>query len=706
MNQRIYYHRNMYQRLSKSHSDRKVVSRLLLWGLLLGAVGSAGAADLTEITLGPSGPDGALPIRSAFYLKGTASKDVSEIHPVFVRYRFLPWNITTKSRSCREVEAALSTLKQSEGAATKKFPAGQGLMKVDDLWAKPVKRPSEPEADFQQRSSLYDSLKSYHQAYIPGAWIRDAAKEANTEATFKILVPKTAFFQDSAQYCMLLYRERTSLADASTLERALEDYATAVLSCEKANPGTPQSACINSEYDIVKKALAELLQKTPDPAGKVRKLFTGNIGKIATFLKHGETFKATLDAIVTTNEKTLNQKFLPIGDREAALVRVLLPVLSRTQLLSALPNATTQETGFVTPDSKIQVRYAQFQDNSLLISSVADPSAALDKAAVSRTIPLTLEQLSFADSGLSVKDIFELLNGNIRLDGSSRVPLSRLSATLFPYLSKPVIEIADLPDEARLAQITELKARLDAFKRLLERAAANPGAPPPLAGTDESAYQQLGFWLKEQRASLLRLVSTLSNRVDEQLFDIQKRRELHANTIKALQVLLTELYGPVVDVRLSVSRDSWFFSYVTPITGFGAILNTADTFWLNYVGVQIYLFPNPVDQPMWTNGKDDLRRLLSLELGVATASAPYGPDNRYGGFSAANLRPLFVGVGAQIIPYITLSAGAVIMSRKISTLEAEKAATFVSPYVGISAQLNVPDAINALVGRKLSITAP
>jgi hypothetical protein len=151
-------------------------------------------------------------------------------------------------------------------------------------------------------------------------------------------------------------------------------------------------------------------------------------------------------------------------------------------------------------------------------------------------------------------------------------------------------------------------------------------------------------------------------------------------------------------MRVSFTSRTWVFSYVTPIVGYAGVLRPDETFGLFYLGAQIHLDPNPVDDVQWRRGvtAKDLRRSLALELGIAPYRGSVGTDMRYSGPGA--LPPLFLGAAVHLLPYTSLTVGAAFVDRRHSTLVEEQPHTVVTPYVGLTIQLNVPDLIRQASG--------
>jgi hypothetical protein len=153
-----------------------------------------------------------------------------------------------------------------------------------------------------------------------------------------------------------------------------------------------------------------------------------------------------------------------------------------------------------------------------------------------------------------------------------------------------------------------------------------------------------------------------------------------------------------VDVTLGLKPDTWVFSYVVPTVGY-AWTSRAEVA-LPTLALQLYLFANSADEPMWAGGygSKDVRRMFSLEVGIAPKTKTFGPDGRYGG--TAMKVPVLLGIGLQLIPYTVISGGFLFTRVRRTTLEQETATLSAIPYLNLSVQANIPDIIKTLVSRK------
>jgi hypothetical protein len=216
-------------------------------------------------------------------------------------------------------------------------------------------------------------------------------------------------------------------------------------------------------------------------------------------------------------------------------------------------------------------------------------------------------------------------------------------------------------------------------KALLYKGYAEPGTSPLTPLSPFSALAQALDGVKVQRT---RLATDTSNMV----------------------VVLDQVKDATVPLagELSMTQKTFFTSYVTPIVGYADFATTNQSFWEPYVGIQVYLFPNPVDEPMWTNGKSDFRRLFSLELGACTQGGTFGPQSRY--TTMNGVPPVFAGLAAQPIPYVTASIGGALLGTKSNELPQAATSVVGSLYFGLSVQANVPDTVRSLSSSSTTTT--
>jgi hypothetical protein len=307
-----------------------------------------------------------------------------------------------------------------------------------------------------------------------------------------------------------------------------------------------------------------------------------------------------------------------------------------------------------------------------------------------REVAVSLTELAVPPVGLTLNDWVLLARGRIQLDAE---------VTTLADLAKraQAIELGPIPD-SEMEFWSKVSARFMSFDEAIRRLDAIAGK------VADSAEHQLARWLFSgawgelvKRPPLpdgpgvavsLPGLATLTSETTIALRD-WKPRTGDIKTI-ARETRLEAQAG----TQVGMSQETWFFTYVTPTVGYAT---TRSDFGIPLTGIQIYPFPNPIDVPMWT-GKDDWRRIFSLELGLSPRVNAFGPDDRYSG--PGGLPPLYAGIGVQLLPYTVVSVGGLLAERRNSTLPEERAEVFVTGYFAGSVQINVPDLIAALNTRK------
>jgi hypothetical protein len=343
----------------------------------------------------------------------------------------------------------------------------------------------------------------------------------------------------------------------------------------------------------------------------------------------------------------------------------------------------------VTNDGKLSVAALQILDDGLSIRVAASRSPG-DRT---RVLTATTDTLMIAD-GLELDDLLQLGHGRIRVDRAS-ITLDALAARVAALgLEEWTVEDAAFLNGA-LAQLR----RLDQYA---EAVATNTACRTGPIGNDEaeltpaSTDRHLGEWLacrKIDLKALDTLVELLDDLVKEDAAWNSARDKVGARSRRLVTVTTTA----ALPLHVTIETPTWVFSYLTPVLGAVGVVRTDESFGLGFVGVELHVEPNPVNEVQWSHGitAHDLRRAFALEIGLAPTDDDFGPDRRFGG--PGKLPPLFFGLALHIIPYTSLSFGAAILDRKRSTLAEEDPHLVVSPYVGLSIQLNLPDLIRHAV---------
>jgi hypothetical protein len=305
-------------------------------------------------------------------------------------------------------------------------------------------------------------------------------------------------------------------------------------------------------------------------------------------------------------------------------------------------------------------------------------------------VPATTTDTLAIGDGLVLYDLIQLGHGKIHVD-TEWVSL----AAVGERLSGLGLE-EWTPDDA--AFLTAAATQLHRLADYVD--AATSGAKCPQRALDATEAEQtsdavrhhLGEWLVCQHVDD-GLLSELAEQLDELEREDQAWRAAKDKLVARSKRIATITTTAPVATRVEFASRTWAFSYVTPIVGYAGIIRPDESFGLFYLGAQIHLAPNPIDDVLWRDGVTtaDLRRSVALELGLAPTGSSFGPDHRYDG--AAGLPPIFVGLAVHVVPYTSITFGGTILDRKQSSLVEEQPKAIFAPYIGFTLQLNVPDLI-------------
>jgi hypothetical protein len=358
----------------------------------------------------------------------------------------------------------------------------------------------------------------------------------------------------------------------------------------------------------------------------------------------------------------------------------------------------------------------------------------------------TTSDLTVPGSDVTLRDLLEFLNGRVRIESDYLRP-QELLAELAPILSGPG-KIKEEEAKKLRNTIARLTALDDTILHILlapsppprkPGAAGAPGAGGVMDDTEDAVVANLGEWLRRSGAlrgcddAHLLQWGVLTNpkksgclqRGQEQgwpgfergssplghlvkkLVDFEQSRNKWADDAELQLTSTTVAATPLAEAfesRINYTQDTWVFSYLTPVTGYALPLGPEDKFGLAYIGVQLHFFPNPVDEPLWSNGfVADLPRAFALELAITPDNGPWGTDDRFAGWSG--FPPVYAGLALHIVPYTSFSWGGTLLERRSSTLTQQKSETFWSQYVGFNVQANIPDLVMALKGRHATTTS-
>jgi hypothetical protein len=340
-----------------------------------------------------------------------------------------------------------------------------------------------------------------------------------------------------------------------------------------------------------------------------------------------------------------------------------------------------------TTDGKLQARFLQVLDDGRSIRVASSKTPTGDQA---RLLSITTDTLVIAD-GLTLLDLVQLVRGQIRVDSDKDWMSLTALGDKFATLG---LETWSADDTAFLAAA---HAHLKALAIYVDAISAGAKCPTKPGANDaegdqgrDASERHLGEWLvcsKVDPAAVL----ALADQLGELAYEDQHWRALKQKLVAHARRLVTLTTTSPIGTRIAFAARTWVFSYVTPIVGYAGVIRPDESFGLFYLGAQLHLVPNPVDEVLWRDGvtAHDLRRAIGIEIGIAPYRGSFGPQARYSG--PGGLPPIFFGLAVHLIPYTSLTLGGAILARKNSTLMEEQPHAVFTPYVGFTVQLNVPD---------------
>ncbi|CAN93362.1 hypothetical protein predicted by Glimmer/Critica [Sorangium cellulosum So ce56] len=694
---------------------------------------SATAGEIPTVTLTQAGPDQEMPLGSSFYIAGTlGAPSVDKVHLVFVRHSYgaLGSNVHLYERpdNCAAVRSALSTIRGDVFS-----PPRSGVVNIGEIWSPPAN------GTVADRTN-YQGLRDGHAALVVPPWERAPGTKDNE---FKILIPKSEFFRPSARYCLLGYEISKLPKRDGEIRKALSRFGLEWPACEAKATEEERAACQKDTLARLDEAVGKAVKGLNEDARK--KAVETVRAELFPTAEHLANAPRRVAQLARRWEDLAIKKYdfpdyRPIAtDPLAGLAVALLARHGRG--IQSFPDPAAKRIRFFTDDVQISVNHLGLFDTFDRARVAADLTPG--KPGKHPPIPFDPKTVFLPDSNVSFLDVLQLSQGKV-LAGGAYVPMKEIPDRVL----RPALEAGSgsVPTEDKLMEIAALHDWLDrvhaalvrAWKARAEQAAAGASAPPPPDLSAQFIYASLGRWLDQvlgpcsddlRRAAADRrapscsagvsavaptwpgydtprenplgyVVVQLASYLESARTWTQKTAEL-AEHLK--QLSSTPLRTATIDLRVGVTAETWVFHYLTPTVGWSHLSALPGAVWINYLGVQLYLWPNPVDEPMWSNGWSDVNRLFGLEVGVGLSKGPFGPEGRYGGLAGSNLPPIFAGLALQPLPYVTASAGASFLGKRSSTLTQETQDAYVSPYVGLSVQANIPDFVAAVRGRKVTV---
>lgn len=735
-------------------------ARTVAWRVAVGSVlaaatlvtsGVAQAADpIATVELTKAGPKTPVPLREKFYLQGEAPKDVRSVHVVFVRYRYAPWGLAPRKEgrmrpsSCSEVKAAIV----DRDPSTDVLERG-GVVRFGDLWPSPEDQTAGKEAHTASEEVADDRAERHYRAlsryqervYITPPWVASdyTGKDAQT---WKTLVSNQEFFRPGARYCLFVISQAAKTLDDATIDELFVGFEAEARACED------DEKCLQKAHRALL-ARVDALDFDAAAKAKVRKSLEDHSGSIIDIVTTGNDVRSLLgrwqqlQRAFSVNEGRLGPGGPAPTELSGTIITLRVGGNAAEEALSTLLLNTLLLRTEVTFDGRRYVAYSG--KKRLEVGSVA---IVFDEAGVSKALRMTGKSLDggaeetfqydldlddlkvpVANGVLTFEDLLQFLGGRIRLGRGSYVAFDQvlvrhkdLLTDWKPNTTRTALKTAasNLLDTMRALRAAELAEQTAAAA-----GPASPGTPPHVvelhrlfealdpfvqcsaiptspADPDLSCGPPKGtvdWWPGYTSNNATTDSQNALYLLRERLFSIEDAVPSIEQARAALKTELAttkkEAVLQPIELEVDLTQQAFFDTYVTPVVGVALLPRHPDTITTN-AGLQVFLWPNPIHEPMWSNGRLDVRRLVGAELSLRTSGQAYGPANRFGPLPGSGIPPFFAGGVLQFLPYTTFGSGVAVFGYRRSVLPDERERTRVGWYISINVQFNIAGAIRKL----------
>jgi len=621
---------------------------MLLWSTL------AIAAPFEEVELTSSGrPRATIPLHEGVFLTGTEDASTSRVAVVFFRRVGAPFGFgALGADDCRTIAVAPA----ADNARAPSDFLEPGLLSDPERWFFRTPRRT--------------------RAFVSTVWTRPAKLEPEgSDATFEVFVHDAAFFRPGATYCMAVIRQKIKSEPNEEVRTEIEKLEKTFEHAFENNlrPDPREVAAIQNQLRTLTKLTTEKF--TVDMANALV-----NVPRVRPlFAKDERTFDPSA-------------KY----PRDHAFARALLGLLSRRG-----DGAVNWSQGeYATHDGQAITSIQVLDNGGRIRLEIRDDAGKPEFVNVQVGLrdlqidppPPVAGQPSMIP--VSLGDILDVLDGRIP---GSRHPVNApplgcrtwgfeclrrldLDRTKERYDQLDAVEgILDHGREAGLAKTT--------YRDIFEWAAR--------AYPQRSANAKFVTQAGTQRLTIRGMALTYGDLLDAR----EKWDALQTNTTILLNDTITSEILPSTPISgRSLDQTTFLSNHVIPATGLAVIPQPrAPASLAYYGGVQVYFWPNPVNDPMWTRCRrgicPDLLRSFALELGLTTTATTRVPAS--GDLRGINGSPVIPMIGAAIhpIPYVTASFGTALTSYRPLGVEGEHWKTRARIYFGLSVQANIPGII-------------
>lgn len=707
--------------------DAPPLSALVALALALPPATTRGQGEtIPVVTLTRDGPDRRVDLGRPFYLAGAADPRTTSVRAAFVRYSYPALGIKWAADPDR-CRAIISELEASEARDVASWFA-EHVPETTHLpaeWARP---------ESQEGAAQFRILVSQPGFFRPGASFcvfLFEAREENVDASHRVRLRLEEHGRAVARCRAELWAPGSPLAEASERLHGPEcrspagSEACAELSAllTRSERSCGPAALPGLERDLRAIAAEELAHSSlgaAAQAARVEAVWEGVLSR--------------LPAVAEARHQPPNLSGWRHVYRPEAAVPIEVPVRDAglgtlvAELLVhhgrlARARSSTGGWSYLSADGKVAIERLELPFDDLPMRATGRAAGASEGEGARVMVPLEARPsaLRLPDSTLSLGDLLDFAAGRIE-HGGRRLPIDRLFEALFSGTGQAP------ENQEAFEAVRAVAAQVSRLHRVAERGWLASGERAPAHPSGAAAYidAALGRWLRhllrgrdELFAAGFRTAHRMSHTpaaaapawpgferfaegdpLDVLEWELRsfvdawsEWREVEA-TIGLRFTKLDVAARPVALVLPPVTVNEFHTAYFTPVVGYGLIpLRGGESTFMPFAGVQLFLFPNPVDEPMWTHGAQDWYRFLGAQIAVGLPAPSYGPDERFSG------RPLLLGLVAHVLPYATLSANLALVDVRHSRLPGEVSQREVYPFFGAALQGNLFDLIRAQLGK-------
>jgi hypothetical protein len=687
----------------------------LVAGALAVFSATAHADEIAQVNLTSSGPDRELPVGKPFYVAGTAAETTRSVQAILVRKGSPVIGFGGSGPSCLELRRRLGlfSTKAPKAVATGATP---DLATLDAGYAVLEPGARDPSLIWAHGEGA---------ALVTAAWERGAAKDAQT---FKLLVPGDGeFFRSGYAFCLYVFRvDDTRRSVDQEVANALDAYERAIAAC--ATPTCADDAASKLQGTIKQIGVdAAAVQHLVDAASSL-------LTQPAAIRRMLKSWRASLDPTAAREPSFVKRVDLPVliplaPRPQAAMPGQAMPpdpAERHIPLAAALANALSHHPGglFATVQNRAMVYYA-FSGKSRVaqLGLLEDGSLEVSEGSAASTNPIKpkLDDLALSPA-ISARDLIELTQGRLQLGGY------RTLHDVAANLERSLIA-GNSASDGDLANLRTFRGRIQDLAEVMRRAfAASEGFDsdtqryPDDTRLPDTAERLLGEWLRSQVVEpcgplsadwaahkivaptcgpnpkawpgYAQIGATPLDTLANAAADLLDAHDTWSKAKTSLAVSGVQPREERTEARIAFTQETWVGSYLTPLLGYAHAAVADST--LFYTGFQLHGVPNPVDDPQWNHGTDDLPRALAFEIAFAPGAGSFGRDGRYDG--PWILPPVFFGIALHPLPYTSVGAGWMLADARSTTLAKQDRHVEAFGYVGLSLQGNLPDLLYKKLG--------